>query len=169
MSWKLPWSPTGIPGALDPQATQDNFKAIEMRLNQITDEPPRVLTASSTVAEGPSGVGVDLTYTQVTVTLTPGKWLVYGQASLKCGGALDGLQLSLWNNTAGAEITDSTSAVNTPPAIGFEVALQTTAVVTVTSSVDVRLRAKRNGGSTVSVGYGGGTLTGEQRITAVRV
>lgn len=131
--------------------------------------PPVTVNGSSTAAEGPSGLGTDLTYTQITVALTPGKWLMYGQATLVNGSAQDGMQLALWNNTAGSEIADTSGPVAIPPATGGIVHVTTTAIVTVTSNIDVRLRGKRNGGSTVTFGYGGGTLAGEQRITGVRL
>lgn len=40
MSWKLPWSPTGIPKQVEPQAVQDNFKALESRLNYLEGTIP---------------------------------------------------------------------------------------------------------------------------------
>lgn len=170
MSWKLPWSPTGIPKQVEPQAVQDNFKALESRLSELGAAGERtVVTSAATAAEGPSALGTDLTYTAVEVTLTPGLWLVYGQATLTNGMALDGMQLALWNNTSGVEIANSTGPVGVPAATGGTTHVTTTAVVTISASTAVRLRGRRNGSSTVAFGYGGGTLSGEQRITAVRI
>lgn len=54
MSWKLPWSPTGIPTALDPQAVQDNFKAVEQAIGGLGGSQAALTTlpAASAALEG---------------------------------------------------------------------------------------------------------------------
>lgn len=152
-------------------SVQQNFEGIQSYLNRLQPVAPiSTVNVSSTTGQGPGGAGTDVVYTQITATLTTGTWLVYGQATLIGGGALDGMQLRLYNNTAGADIADSSSPVAYGTATGEAFAFSTVAVVPVTgSSMDVRLKACRNGGSTVAIGYGGGSLTGEQRITAIRI
>lgn len=120
---------------------------------------------SSTAAQGPGAVGADVVYGAISVSLVPGTWLVYGQASLKTN-VVDYKQLALWDGTA--EIVDSASAVDANAAAGVEVPFATTAVITVTSTTTVWLLAKRGGASQISVGAGGPLVT-EQRITAVRL
>ena len=150
---------------LDPQAVQADFDALAAAIPAY----PTVLTSKATTAQGPGTISTDLVYTSVEVTLTPGIWLVWGQATMSSQTAADTKQLGLYNNTAGAAIADSKGPASGRPAVNVDELFVTFAFVTVTTSFAVRLIGYRNGASQISFGYGGGGITDEQRITAVKV
>lgn len=132
-------------------------------LDSATQGSVRVSTSSA--AEGPSAVSADLPYTACEVTLSPGVWLVYAQATLIGATATDGKQLALYDPDAAAVIAGSYGPV-ADSVVAVYVQAATLAVVVATGAQRVRMVALRNGASQISVGYAG-ALTDEQRIMAV--
>ncbi len=137
-----------------------------------------VVNGVGTVLEGNASTRQDGTYTgnlvysHITVTLTPGTWLVQGFAGLATTDNPDMVQLGLWNTTTNQEVSNARSApASTIPGVGTAVALTTSRTLVISADTSVRLYAMRNGSSTVRVvGTADATwTTPHARIMATRV
>ncbi len=113
----------------------------------------------------------DVIYGGMTLTLTPGTWLVLGDASLSTTVSIDEVQLGLYNATAGADFTDAKGAIATTTNLGLTVDVTVSKVLTVTANTAVQLHGYRNGVSALSFGSTnpGIVLTGGARLAAVRL
>jgi hypothetical protein len=149
--------------------------------------PPNWITSESPVVEKGSAAGMDLVYQSASVTLTPGTWLVQGSATLFSIGPSDGVELSLWDDTNSVEVRFSRSPLGVSLGSGTSMAcdgvttfcvpvpMETSAVMVVTATTTVKLKAYRNGGSTIQVGDSGATSAGtlalpvKQRILALQL
>ncbi|MEY3745080.1 MAG: hypothetical protein RLZ48_758 [Actinomycetota bacterium] len=111
-------------------------------------DTPSFLTASSTNTET-GGANADFTYSAAEITLTPGTWLVQAGASLTNTATSDSASVSLWNQTAGSEVSNSTGVQSTTTTTFISGILSRVVSVTVTSNTAYRVRCKRNGASTI--------------------
>lgn len=139
-----------------------------------TAPAPEVLSAAS---EKPETLpdDTDGAYSPIYLDLTPGTWLVTGQASLGVTRNTDLVRLALFNETAATELAGSASAtaqvdISRPPQ-GFAT-LPT--VATVVANTRIRLYAYRNGSSTIKIGVSGPSIQANmtreaQRLTAIRL
>lgn len=93
----------------------------------------------------------NLAYTQATITLTPGVWLVEAGCSLTQAATTDSESVGIYNVTTSAEVSNSrglsTSNTTTTKAGVYSRVIK----ITVTSNTDFCPFACRNGGSTVRV------------------
>jgi len=71
-----------------------------------TSSATNFLSASSTTVVTGS-FGGNITYTQASITLTPGQWLVQTQATIINTSTSDGTNVGIWNVTSGAEVANS--------------------------------------------------------------
>jgi hypothetical protein len=109
-----------------------------------------LLIGSATTAQS-SVVNTDVTYDAATITVTPGRWLLLAGLSLT-GSAADAVAVGVWNNTTSALVTDSTG--NFFQHLGASQpfwGMSRPVLVTVTANTVFRPRARRNGGSIVTV------------------
>jgi hypothetical protein len=164
--------------ALKAAELNGNFSDLDSRVTAIEQKAPKHLVATSEVSES-SAMSADLVYQSMALDLTPGTWLVQASATVTTTVNADGVQISLWDDTNGAELPMSRSPVATT--MGFvdnvtcnqgcsAIAATTLRVVTVTANTKVRLKAHRNGGSKVWVGTPTpGALPRAHRLTAVQL
>jgi hypothetical protein len=109
-----------------------------------------LLIGSATTAQS-SVVNTDVTYDAATITVTPGRWLLLAGLSLT-GSAADAVAVGVWNNTTSALVTNSTG--NFFQHLGASQpfwGMSRPVLVTVTANTVFRPRARRNGGSIVTV------------------
>lgn len=109
-SWKLPWSPAHVPGQLDPQQVQDNFKALEERANALsTSNVVSVLPASPVNGQrvtfqtaGMAAVGVRWELEYNASSGSAYKWEYVGggplYTSVGSGGGPASITSATWSN-----------------------------------------------------------------------
>lgn len=125
-----------------------SFDAITARVAAL-EAPPATVTAHGRAPQ-PGTLATDTIYTHADLALTPGSWLVVGNAILSTSYAdLDGL--GLYDATAHADVPDSIRdahvvAAGTGQSSGFS----TTQIVTVTVPTTLQLKAFRHGSSAIS-------------------
>lgn len=135
----------------------------EAPLESVSDAP-----ATGTIPTGGAD-GTPLVYPGVTLTLTPGTWLVEAYASVYPTGNRDTLQLGLYNATTNAQVSQSRSGVGVVE-LGMLIPLFTSKVLTVSTKTDIRMIAYPNGSSAPNVGGAGSIRLPEpQRMTAVKL
>jgi hypothetical protein len=109
------------------------------------------------------------TYDAMSITLTPGTWVVDGFATLYSTSAADTMALALYNVTDGAEVSNSRSGAISAPSMSYPLSFSTESVVTVTANKVIKLYGLRNGASTINWDYSGAGLPNTQRLTAYLV
>ena len=143
------------------------FWNANVRDNSVALNTPELISAGAATAATGS-FGADLTYDAASITLTAGSWLVTAWISGITTGASDDMSCGIWNNTTGAIVADSTGAPGVPGTTQRQAYSSRTVLITITSSTVYRPRARRNGGSTISLQAGtAGGVTGY--IQAIRV
>lgn len=141
----------------------------------------KVLEAASDVTQSSPAISQDLVYDAIQVNLTPGTWLIEGEASIITTDVPDGVALGLYNATIGADIPNSRGGIGTTGVdsgagasriqVRALAPLHTSKVLAVAASTTVRLKAFRNGASTLQFGLPSLTagMTQRNRITAVQL
>ena len=118
-----------------------------------------------------STIANDVTYDAATITVTPGRWMLLAGLTLT-GSAADAVAVGVWNNTTSALVTDSTGNFfqHSGTATPFW-GMSRPVLVTVTANTVFRPRARRNGGSIVTVTAVPGGLTNASSgyIAALRI
>ena len=137
-----------------------NFAALDARIATFEAAPTHLVSTGNEVQTG--AYSADLVYEGMEVTLQPGTWLVDATATLSSSVQSDAVQLGLWDQTNAVDVPDSRGASATSAALnggdfcGAGSCLLTptsaSAVITVAASTTVRVKAFRNGSSTLTVG-----------------
>lgn len=143
MAWTTPktdFSPGNV-------LTAAQMNDIGGNLNELRNTPTALSAQDTTTQTGT--LGNDFTYTTAEITLTPGTWMVQGQASLINTVTADSTSASLWNQTTGAEVANSTGARATTSTTMENNLVTRLTLITVTVNTAIRVRCKRNGGSTI--------------------
>jgi hypothetical protein len=126
----------------------DNFNNFDSRVSAL-EAAPSVLTAGSTAGQ----VGtfwMDTLYPSADLTLPAGTWLVTGFATLSNTGDSDAVVLGLYDQTHGKDLPGSMGPVGYLPTTLFLSGFSTSHVVTLTGPTTLRLKAFRNGSSTIN-------------------
>jgi hypothetical protein len=155
---------------------QAEITGLQGQITALQDAGPPEALAEASATNEMSSLSTDLVYQSISLTLTPGTWMVYGDGSAYTLQNQDGVQLGLYNDTASTDVPGSRSAVAQTPCTQTStnsclVALTTSSVVTVTSNAVIRLHAYRNGTSQVGLG-GNSVLTNlapANRLMAVQL
>ncbi|MGN8245298.1 hypothetical protein ACTHAM_002417 [Cellulomonas soli] len=114
-------------------------------------------------------VSADVVHADVEVVLTAGTWLVQGGATLINGTAADWACAGLWNQTSGAEVADSRGAGGvTSTTIGIPADTRPV-VLTVVANTAIRVKAYRNGGSSLKFNGTGVAGAPAAWLTATRL
>jgi len=148
----------------------NNFAALDTRVTTLETGA----TAIGSVLEMASDVNqtgaasADLVYASVSVTLTPGTWLVEAYASLSAN-VVEGVELGLYDTTNSADIPNARGGVMAATLANNPVALHTSKVLTVTAATTIQIKGYRNGASTLTFGYANALAGGRNRIMAVRL
>lgn len=156
---------------LSAQKLNDDFASLDGRLAALESAPQVVTVVEASSGIGQTGVyAQDLVYVAADLALPPGTWHVFGSASLYETGVDDEVALGLYDATHNVDLAGSTGAV-AQVKVGFPTAFTTSRVIIVTSPTTVRLKAFRNGGSTVNFGNFGTWLKplAPQKLYAVKI
>lgn len=114
-------------------------------------------------------VGADVVHTDVEVVLTAGTWLVQGGATLINGTSADWACSGLYNQTAATDVADSRGSGGvTSTTIGIPADTRPV-VLTVAAPTAIRVKAYRNGGT--SIRFNGSGVAGAPAawLTATRL
>jgi hypothetical protein len=147
-----------------------NFSALDTRITSLETAGSTVgsvLEMASDINQTGS-LSSDLVYASVSVTLTPGTWLVEGFASLSAN-VPEAMSLGLYDATNSADILNARSGITVATTANFPVALHTSKVIAVTAATTIQLKGFRNGASIISFGYTSVLAGGRNRIMAVRL
>ena len=147
---------------VDADGVQRNFEKISLEWPAATG----FLTDQDTTTRDGSLSG-EVAYTEATITLTPGTWLVEAFATLLNLTATDSCCVGIWNATTNAEVTSSrgpASVATTTLCCGV---VSGAVQIVVTANTDVCPYACRNGASTLRVYSAAGAPAG--KITARRL
>lgn len=147
--------------------------ALDTRVSTLEADPTVLTSIGTTGATG--AASADLLYQGMSLDLTPGTWRVDAFMSLSTQGSADGVQISIVNDSTSMEVPNSRSAIAGTGFAGacpvggcLGVGLATSTVVTVAVNTKIRVRAHRNGASTV-VAVGPGALASPHRMTALQL
>lgn len=127
--------------------TAASMNAISGNLTELRNTPSSLNAQSNDTETG--GGSADFTYSAAEVTLTPGTWIVQGGASVIMASGTDTVSVSLWNQTTGAEVSNSIGAKALSSTTSDVSMFSRLTLITVTSSTAIRVRIRRNGTSTV--------------------
>ncbi len=144
--------------------SEDNFKAIK-GASFAQQTLSRYLSAQSTNSASGS-LSADIAYTDASITLTPGSWVVRVQASAHTTDTVDSLSVGVWNQTASAEVSGGRGPSATPSAINYRACLVSEVEMSVTADTQICPLICRNGSSTLGASSAAGGIVG--RITATR-
>jgi hypothetical protein len=138
--------------------------AISSLQQQVTalQAPPKVLAQASSTNEV-SALSADLVYQSVSLTLTPGTWMVSGAGSVYTLQNVDGVQLGLYNVTAAADVPNARGPIGETHCTESStdsclIGLTISSVIAVASNTVIRLHAYRNGTSQVGLGGNSGLV-----------
>jgi hypothetical protein len=155
----------GEVATLQGQATtlQGQVTTLQGQVTMLQAAPTTYETSSNTIQTGTQSA--DLPYTDTSLTLPAGTYLVSGFATVTTTNVADGVQIGLYDVTSASDVVNSRSGVGqTFSCAGCTtygpVSLATSHVVTITVPTTYEVKAYRNGGSTLSIGYPGGGLAG---------
>lgn len=147
------------------EQVEENFKAIMVSPQFARGAPSGYLAAQS--ADTASGAfGANIIYTNASITLPFGTWIVRAFASAFTSDAIDALSVGVYNQTTAAEVAAGRGASANPSAINFRASLSTEILMTVEADTQVCPLICRNGSSTLGASSAAGGIVG--RITATR-
>ncbi|MFO0755802.1 MAG: hypothetical protein U0359_04895 [Byssovorax sp.] len=127
-----------------------DFKNVDDRLGALEAPPPPEVVTAGGIA-GKDGVfATDTVYDGAELTLAAGTWLVTGYATLQIAVNADGVGLGLYDQTHGQDIAGSAGPIYTLSPQTLNGGFETSHVITLASTTTLRLKAFRNGASTVS-------------------
>ena len=95
-------------------------------------------------------------YTTAAITLTPGTWIVQGQASLTNTVTGDAVAVGLWNQTTSAEINNSRGPCGLVTTTTTSQFVSRMVQITVTANTEIRVLCTRNGASTIQANSASG-------------
>lgn len=138
--------------------------------DNITELNDHTLLIGSANTAQSSTVANDVTYDAATITVSPGRWLLLAGATLT-GSVADSVAVGVWNNTTGTLVTNSTGNWFAHGAASPAWGMSRPVLVTVTSNTVFRPRARRNGGSivTITATPAGLTTASSGYIAALRI
>jgi len=123
---------------------------------EYVDKAPLVLESTSAIPQ--TGIaGQDFNYNHVFIELTKGTWYVQASVTLSSVPSAEIVGLSFWNDTKNEEFLESITVAGATSTATYDMQLTNFMVVTVNSPQVVKLRIKRNTGTTITVGNEKGT------------
>jgi hypothetical protein len=143
-----------------------NFTSLDARVGTLEQAPTVLESASDTDLAG--AMSTNTLYTPVSLTLTPGTWLVQAFATLSSTMNSDQKALGLYNETAGADVPNSRSGIGTAT-MGDSESYTTSKVIVVVADTVIRMKAFRQGASIVNFGSAAVMTGGRQRMLAVKL